>query len=124
MEIKKMEKEKVALFFSHNTQLGPPYQVLVDTNFINFSIQHKMDIINSMMDAMLAKCIPVLTDCVVAEIEKMGHRFRLALKLTKDPRFKRLTCMHKGTYADDCIIDRIKQHRCYIVATMDKDLKR
>jgi len=32
--------------------------------------------------------------------------------------------MHKGTYADDCIVDWVKQHRCYIVATMDKDLKR
>ena len=109
-EIQKLEKEKVSLFFTHNTQLGPPYQVLIDTNFINFSIQHKLDIISSMMDVMLAKCIPCITDCVVAEIEKMGHRFRLALKLTKDPRFKRLTGLHKGTYADDCLVDRVKQH--------------
>lgn len=25
MEIRKLEKEKVSLFFTHNTQLGPPY---------------------------------------------------------------------------------------------------
>lgn len=31
-----------ALFFKHNTALGPPYQVIVDTNFINFSIQNKV----------------------------------------------------------------------------------
>ena len=31
-----------ALFFKYNTQLGPPYQVLVDTNFINFSIKNKV----------------------------------------------------------------------------------
>jgi hypothetical protein len=31
-----------ALFFKYNTALGPPYQVLVDTNFINFSIQNKV----------------------------------------------------------------------------------
>jgi hypothetical protein len=30
-----------ALFFTHNTALGPPYRVLVDTNFINFSIKNK-----------------------------------------------------------------------------------
>ncbi|KAK7860067.1 rrna-processing protein fcf1, partial [Quercus suber] len=29
-----------ALFFNYNTSLGPPYRVLVDTNFINFSIQN------------------------------------------------------------------------------------
>lgn len=30
------------MFFKYNTQLGPPYQVLVDTNFINFSIKNKV----------------------------------------------------------------------------------
>lgn len=33
-----------ALFFKHNTALGPPYRVLVDTNFINFSIQNKVSV--------------------------------------------------------------------------------
>lgn len=31
-----------SLFFRYNTALGPPYQVLVDTNFINFSIKNKV----------------------------------------------------------------------------------
>ena len=124
MKIRELEKNKVGMYFQHNTQLGPPYHVLIDTNFINFSIQHKLDIFKSLMDCLLAKATPCVTDCVVAELEKMGHRFRLALKLTKDPRFKRLQCSHKGTYADDCLVDRVKQHRCYLVGTNDKDLKR
>lgn len=32
-----------ALFFKYNTALGPPYRVIVDTNFINFSIQNKVN---------------------------------------------------------------------------------
>jgi U3 small nucleolar RNA-associated protein 24 len=57
--------------------------------------------------------------------------------MAKDPRFERLPCTHEGVYADDCIVNRItmvlistfrrikkKQHKCYIVATCDKDLKR
>mmetsp|Transcript_4362 Transcript_4362/g.12198 ORF Transcript_4362/g.12198 Transcript_4362/m.12198 type:complete len:81 (+) Transcript_4362:154-396(+) len=28
-----------ALFFQYNEQLGPPYHILVDTNFLNFSIR-------------------------------------------------------------------------------------
>jgi hypothetical protein len=36
------EKVSSAMFFKYNTQLGPPYQVLVDTNFINFSIKNKV----------------------------------------------------------------------------------
>jgi U3 small nucleolar RNA-associated protein 24 len=113
-----------ALFFTHNTQLGPPYQVLVDTNFINFSIKNKLEIYKSMMDCLLAKCIPCITDCVMAELEKLGSKYRLALRLAKDPRFERIPCCHPGTYADDCLVRRVQQHRCYIVATCDKDLKR
>lgn len=37
---------------------------------------------------------------------------------------ERLPCTHKGTYADDCICERVKQHRCYLVATCDRDLRR
>src|SRR5690606_33381477 len=70
-----------------------------------------------------AKTTPYVTDCVYAELEKMGRRFRLALKILKDPRVQRLKCMHKGIYADDCLVQRVTQHKCYIVATCDRDLR-
>lgn len=54
----------------------------------------------------------------------MGQKYKLALKIIRDDRFEKLPCMHKGTYADDCIVNRVTQHKCYIVATNDKDLKR
>ncbi|KAI8900452.1 Fcf1-domain-containing protein [Globomyces pollinis-pini] len=113
-----------SLFFQHNEALKPPYQVIVDTNFINFSIQNKLELVKGMMDCLYAKCIPCITDCVMAELEKMGEKYRIALKVARDPRFERLPCSHKGTYADDCIVNRILQHKCYIVATCDRDLKR
>lgn len=125
-ELKPMEKPQAssALFFSYNTQLGPPYHIILDTNFINFSIKNKLDIIKSMMDCLYAKCIPYITDCVKGELEKLGSKYKLALKIIKDDRFERLPCTHKGTYADDCIVNRVTQHKCYIVATNDKELKR
>merc|ERR1719319_47733 len=125
-EIKTTEhvQQSSALFFQYNTQLGPPFHILVDTNFINFSIKNKMDIIQNMMDTLYAKCIPYITDCVMAELEKLGSKYRIALRMVKDPRFERLPCMHKGTYADDCLVNRVTQHKAYIVATCDKDLKR
>ena len=61
------------------------------------------------MDCLLGKCIPIVTECVIAEMEKLGTRSRLALKLVKDPRFVKVKCQHKGTYADDCIVNRITQ---------------
>lgn len=45
-----------AMYFNYNTQLGPPFHIIVDTNFINFSIKNKLDVVKSMMDCLYAKC--------------------------------------------------------------------
>lgn len=45
-----------SMFLSHNDALGPPYRVLVDTNFINFSLQNKIELVQGMMDCLMAKC--------------------------------------------------------------------
>ena len=42
--VRHVQQANSALYFQYNTQLGPPYQVLVDTNFINFSIQNKLEL--------------------------------------------------------------------------------
>lgn len=91
--------------------------------------------------------IPYITDCVMAEIEKLGMKYRVALRykllnmkwhwghgpillsyyyndifclccfcrIAKDPRFERLPCTHKGTYADDCLVQRVTQVICFNV---------
>ncbi|KAI9225553.1 MAG: rRNA-processing protein-like protein FCF1 [Piptocephalis tieghemiana] len=122
--VRHLQQEASSLFFKYNAALGPPYHVLVDTNFINFSIQNKLELVKAMMDCLYAKCTPCITDCVMAELEKLGPKYRIALRVARDPRFERLPCSHKGTYADDCLVQRITQHKCYIVATCDRDLKR
>lgn len=45
----------------------------------------------------------------MAEIEKLGKKYNVALRTAKDPRVERLPCMHTGTYADDCIVQRVTQ---------------
>jgi U3 small nucleolar RNA-associated protein 24 len=120
-----VEQTPSALFFSHNDQLGPPYYIIVDTNFINMCIKCKIDMIDGMTSCLYAKCIPVILDSVMAELEKLGHKFRVALKMAKDPRIVRMPgYLEKGTYADDDIVSMVRQHRCFIVATMDRDLRR
>jgi U3 small nucleolar RNA-associated protein 24 len=44
------------------------------------------------MDLLLAKCLPIVTDCTIAELEKLGDKYRLALRLAKDERWERLKC--------------------------------
>ena len=36
-----------------------------------------------MLDCLYAECIPCVTDCVMAELEKLGPKYRVALKVAK-----------------------------------------
>ncbi|KAB2572218.1 rRNA-processing protein FCF1 [Lasiodiplodia theobromae] len=122
--VREVPQVSSSLFFQYNTALVPPYSVLVDTNFLSHTVQRKLELLPSMMDTLFAKCTPVITSCVMAELEKLGPKYRIALRIARDERWERLECDHKGVYADDCIVDRVQKHKVYIVATNDRDLKR
>ncbi|RKF74323.1 rRNA-processing protein FCF1 [Golovinomyces cichoracearum] len=122
--VREVPQVSSALFFQYNTALVPPYSVLVDTNFLSHTVQHKLPLLETLMDTLYAKCIPIITSCVMAELEKLGPRYRLALRIARDERWEHLKCDHKGIYADDCIVDRVMKSKIYLVATNDRDLKR
>lgn len=111
------------LFFKHNKALGPPYHVIVDTNFFYYARRAHKDIFAEMTRILLAKCYLYVLDCVVGEAEKLGRKYKSMVRTLKDPRMRRLKCQHRGIYADDCIVRRVTQHRIYLVATCDRDLK-
>lgn len=113
-----------SMFFRFNPALGPPFRVLIDTNFINFSVTNKLDISKAMLDCLAAKVTVCVTDCVIAELQKLPKKYAVALRVARDKSFQRLQCTHKGTYADDCLVRRVAAHRVFIVATCDRDLKR
>jgi len=71
-----------------------------------------------MTDRLTANCIPCITDGVMAEIEKLGQMDRVALRIAKDPRFEQLLCTHRRTYRDDCLGQRVTQHKCYLVVRL------
>jgi U3 small nucleolar RNA-associated protein 24 len=60
---------------------------------------------------------------VMTELEKLGGKYKIALRLAKDPRFERIPCNCTKHYADDCLVNMVKQWRCFIVATCDKELR-
>lgn len=122
--VREVPQVSSALFFQYNTALVPPYNILIDTSFLSQCVRRKLNLLESLMDCFFAKCIPVITSCVIAELEKLGPRYRIALGIAKDEKWERLTCDHKGVYADDCIVDRIQKSKIYIVGTSDRDLKR
>lgn len=103
--------------------LRPPYNIILDTNFINDCIRRKHDVEEQLMKVVngsVRMCVP---ECVIGELEKLGRVFRVALAFIKGNAVQRLECDHKGTYADDCIFNRVSAHRCYVVATSDTALR-
>lgn len=49
-EIARHVQAPTNMFFAANTALGPPYRVLVDTNFVSHAIRAKLDLLPAMMD--------------------------------------------------------------------------
>ena len=46
----------------------------------------QIDLVKGMMDCLYAECKPCITDCVMAELEKLGQKYRVALKVAKVSR--------------------------------------
>lgn len=118
------DQPKFDEYFKINHSLSPPYNILIDTNFIIHSSKKKLDIERELKQILLSNINIFIPDCVFGELEKMGFKYRTSLIVARKLKFNRLICDHKGTYADDCIINRITPNRCYIVATCDSNLKR
>ena len=114
-------------FFTEKQEYkNPPFFVLIDTNFIYFALKNKLDIFESFIECLCSKTIICVSRCVIRELEKLGPKFRLPLKVLKDDRVVKLICNHKSSivYADECIIHTLIHNKNFIIATCDKDLRR
>lgn len=61
--VREVPQVSSSLFFQYNTALVPPYSVLIDSNFLSHTVQRKLPLLETMMDTLFAKCIPVITSC-------------------------------------------------------------
>ncbi|CAD7694222.1 unnamed protein product [Nyctereutes procyonoides] len=98
--LKSKKKEKKDPSILKERELQPPYHILVDINFINFSIKAKLDLVQSVMDCLYTKL------------------------MAKNPRFEQLICTHKGTHAGNCLIQidwNLKQRIQNIPGQMPSD---
>ena len=120
-----MNNHKINNLNSNNIP-HPPFVILLDTNFIYFSLKNKINLLEGLLNCLCALYIPDVTRCVIMELEKLGIRFRLALKCIRDDKIIKFECNHSSNiiYADDCIYNTAKNYKCFIIATCDKDLKR
>ena len=89
---RQVDQPNSSLYFKYNKALGPPYHVIVDTNFINFSIQNRIELMKGMMDCLLAKCVPVILDSFMAELELLGPKYVSASYMYTCCRILRRSC--------------------------------
>ncbi|VDM53380.1 unnamed protein product, partial [Angiostrongylus costaricensis] len=111
-------KISAAKFLKYENQLGLPFGILVDTNFVNFAVKNRLVVIQGFrgwavftltvftVDVFIS-AIPYVTDCVMGELEKAGRRFKIALKVVKNIRFQHLRCDHKVIYADESLVQQV-----------------
>ena len=100
--------------------------VLIDTNFIYFTIKNKINLVDSLLRCLNTMVVPCVSECVLLELEKLGPKFKLALKFLKNRKIIKIKCFHQDNiiYADDCIFNNIFLYRYFIVATCDIKLKK
>lgn len=103
----------------------PPFFVLLDTNFVYFALKNKIDLYSGFLNCFSGKTVVCVTNCVILELEKLGHKFRLALKCVQDDRIQKINCIHpsKIIYADDCLCETVKLFQNFFIASCDKGLK-
>lgn len=61
--IREVPQVPSSMFFHHNTALQPPYQILVDTNFLSHTVHHKLPLLSTLMDTLYATCDVLITSC-------------------------------------------------------------
>uniref|UniRef100_A0A915MBZ3 Uncharacterized protein n=1 Tax=Meloidogyne javanica TaxID=6303 RepID=A0A915MBZ3_MELJA len=106
---KAVKAEAPRISKSITKHIGPPFNVMVDSTFLSYSIKNRLDMMKGFKDCLHDKVIPCIPECVVVELEKQS-RFKSVLKIINDHRFQRLHCAHKKSiYTDECILHRITQ---------------
>nr|UXY86846.1 pre-rRNA processing protein, FCF1 [Cryptomonas paramecium] len=103
-----------------------PYLIILDTNFIYFSLKNKINLFQGLSACLSSLYIPFIPECVASEIRKLGPKFKTALECIKDRRIVKYKCNHlyKTIYADNCIENIVKHFKCFMVATCDLKLKK
>ncbi|MCS3922367.1 rRNA-processing protein FCF1 [Methanococcus voltae PS] len=105
------------------------YSILLDTNFLIYSFKQGINITYELERVIPVNGEIIILKCVIDELNKLKKELKgkeklainLALKLVS--RYK-IVDYYEGKYADEMIVNYIKNHENCIVGTNDKILKK
>ena len=87
-------------------QYNPPYEVVLDGNFIHASVKHKIYLKESLEKLLGGICLLSTTPCVLAELRNLGNLFKGTYLAAK--RLRIIKCSHSSpSPPDQCIPSKI-----------------
>lgn len=63
---------KIVSFFRLNFQFHPPYQMILDGNFIKLLVEKELDFSKRLEHILSGKAILRVTSCILRELELLG----------------------------------------------------
>ncbi|KAG8807605.1 hypothetical protein FRC19_006430 [Serendipita sp. 401] len=101
-----------------------PYQVLVDSGMCITAQDHKIDLVKQLETVLQGKIKPMITQCCIVELYKMGKERQPAVDLAK--MFERRKCNHREAIeGSEClkhVTGDTNKHR-YVIATQAQELR-
>lgn len=122
MRVKRNRRARKALrFYELHFGIRPQFKIILDGTFLNAA--GNMELHELFPKFLLAETVLCVTNCIVAELRKIGPPVAAALALAT--RLKRLKCGHGSPIAaSDCICNLVGQQnrKKYFVASKDQEL--
>mmetsp|Transcript_17929 Transcript_17929/g.34011 ORF Transcript_17929/g.34011 Transcript_17929/m.34011 type:complete len:284 (-) Transcript_17929:42-893(-) len=81
-------------FYKLNFGISAPYTLIVDGDYIQEALHHKVHIKEQIPKLFQSTVVPSVTKCTVASLRRRGSRFSGAALIAK--RFGRVACAHEG----------------------------
>lgn len=83
-----------------------PCVAVSPTSHVPFSavawVAAQIDLVKGMLDCLYAECTPCITGCVMAELEKLGQKYRVALRIAKvSAAIQGVTLFHSNKHPSD-----------------------
>ncbi|EJD55584.1 hypothetical protein AURDEDRAFT_132686 [Auricularia subglabra TFB-10046 SS5] len=101
-----------------------PYQVLVDADMCSEAVATKMDLIKHLGIVLQGTIKPMITQCCIVELYKLGRSAQPAVDLAKT--FERRKCNHReaipGNECLESVVGPTNKHR-YVIASQAQPLR-
>jgi len=115
---------KTIRFYKTCFALRDPYRVLIDISYIEAALQGKIHVKDQLLKMLDGRVTPMVTDCVLKEIENAGGRLHGHSIVAK--AFYRLKCSHHPCKSSsDCFLDEVANSNAkgFMIASNDDAFK-